>query len=119
MVKKSQFKPSAGRSPKNQRRERVSFAQALSSANRRAHEQANRKGGRRSRKYAWTADAVAGLEDGEDEIESAEWFTRLMRWGLASLLLPLCWVTTWTLLSRFFQVTVDQALWKSAEFWYF
>ncbi len=118
MVKKSPLKPSAGRPPKNQRRERVSFAEALSSANRRAHEQANRKGGRRSKKYAWTADAVAGL-DGEDEIESAEWLTRLVRWGLASLLLPLCWVTTWTLLSRFFQVTVDQALWKSAEFWYF
>src|SRR5687768_4740329 len=112
MVKKSRSKSPAGRSPKNQRRERVSFAQVLSSANRRAHEQANRKGGRRSRKYAWTADAVAGLDE-EDEMESAEWLTRLMRWCLATLLLPLCWVTTWTLLSRFFQVTVDQALWKS------
>ena len=116
MVKKSRPQPSTGRPPKNQRRTRVSFAQVLSSANRRAHEQANRRGGNRSKKYVWTADAANEI----DEVsESGEWLKRLMRWSMASLLLPLCWVTTWTFLSRFSQVTVDQSFWRTAEFWYF
>jgi hypothetical protein len=55
----------------------------------------------------------------EDGAESTEWGRRLMRWSLALLLLPLCWVTSWTFLSRFSQATVDQDFWKTAEFWYF
>jgi hypothetical protein len=35
------------------------------------------------------------------------------------VLLPLCWVTTWTLLSRFSEATLNQEFWKTAEFWYF
>ncbi len=115
MVKKSPQKPTA-RPLKNQRRPRISFAQVLSSANRRAHEQANRRGGNRSKKYVWVADAAAG---NDDEGHSAEWTTRLLRWGFASLLLPLCWVTMWTFLSRFSQATVGTEFWRTPEFWYF
>lgn len=115
MVKKRRPKTSVGRPLKNQRRTRESFAQVLSSASRRAHEQANRKGGNRSKKYVWVADA-AGMEH---ETEPSEWVKRLMRWSIATLLLPFCWVTTWTFLSRFSQATVDQNFWKSSEFWYF
>ena len=70
MVKKPRSKSSASRPLKNQRREKVSFAQVLSSANRRAHEQANRRGGKRAEKFVWAAVAAAELEDG---VESAEW----------------------------------------------
>lgn len=42
-----------------------------------------------------------------------------MRWTLGVVLLPLCWVTTWTFLSRFSQAAVYQDFWKTAEFWYF
>ena len=35
------------------------------------------------------------------------------------MLLPLCWVTTWTFLSRFSQATIYQGFWQSTEFWYF
>jgi len=115
MVKKSQSKP-AGRPLKNQRRTRISFAQVLSSANRRAHEQANRRGGNRGKKYIWAATAAAGMDDGP---ESAEWSRRLLRWSVATLLLPLCWVTMWTFLSRFSQATVGSEFWRTPEFWYF
>ena len=115
MVKKSRSK-SAGRPLKNQRRERVSFAQVLSLANRRAHEQANRRGGNRGKKTIWAATATTA---GDEHSETPEWTKRLLRWSLASLLLPLCWVTMWTFLSRFSQATVDPASWRTPEFWYF
>ena len=116
MVKKPRSKPPAGRLLKNQRRARVSFAQVLSSANLRAHEQANRRCGKRREKYVWAAVAATEVHE---EAESFVWLKRLMRWTLALLLLPLCTVTSWTFLLRFSQATVDQHFWKTTEFWYF
>ncbi|MES2660478.1 MAG: hypothetical protein V4689_17770 [Verrucomicrobiota bacterium] len=108
---------SPGRGPlKNQRRESASFAQVFSSANRRAHEQANRRGGNRDRKTIWSVTSAAEYDDSAD---TAEWLKRMMRWSLALLLLPLCWVTTWTFLSRFSHAAMDQDFWRTAEFWYF
>lgn len=115
MVKKRRSSPTRDGPPKNLRRARVSFAQVLSLASRRAHEQANRKGDSRSRRYAWVADAA----EMDYEPEPSDWIKRPLRWMLALLLLPLCWVTTWTFLSRFSAATVDQNFWKSTEFWYF
>jgi hypothetical protein len=115
-VKKRRLKSSAKPPLKNQRRTRSSFAEVLSSANRRAHEQANRRGGNRGKKFVWAAVAEAEFDD---DMESAEWLKRLMRWSLALMLLPLCWVTSWTFLSRFSQAAVNQDFWKTAEFWYF
>lgn len=100
----------------NQRRTRISFAEVLSLANRRAHEQANRRSGRRVLKSVRAAiDATAA----DDSVGSLEWSQRLMRWLVATVLLPLCWVTTWTLLSRFSHATLEQGFWQSPEFWYF
>jgi hypothetical protein len=115
-LKKRRPKSSAKRPLKNQRRTRMSFAEVLSSANRRAHEQANRRGGNRGKKFVWAAVAEAEFDD---EMESSEWLKRLMRWSLALMLLPLCWVTSWTFLSRFSQAAVNQDFWKTSEFWYF
>lgn len=116
MAKKPRSKTIASRPLKNQRRDRASFAEVISLANRRAHEQANRRCGKRGEKFVWAAVAAAEMDDG---MESAEWSKRLMRWSLALVLLPLCWVTSWTFLSRFSQAAVDQDFWKTAEFWYF
>ncbi len=107
----------AKRPLKNSVRTRVSFSQVLSSASRRAHDQANRKGTGRKEKYSWLAAATTAELDGAEE--SVAFLKRLMRWTIALLLLPLCWVTTWTFLTRFSQATVDQSFWKTAEFWYF
>lgn len=115
-MSKRRSKTPARRPLANQRRTRLSFAEVLSSANRRAHEQANRRSGRRELKSVRAAIAATEVEEG---VESVAWMTRLMRWMLAMVLLPLCWVTTWTLLSRFSRATVDQGFWQSAEFWYF
>ncbi len=115
MVKKSRAK-SAVRPLKNQRRPRISFAQVLSSANRRAHEQANRRGGNRGKRYIWAATAATAADECP---ETGKWSKRLWRWSLASLLLPLCWVTMWTFLSRFSQATLDHASWTTPELWYF
>lgn len=100
----------------NQRRTRASFAEVLSSANRRAHEQANRRGSNRDRKFVWSIMEAAEYDDA---VETIEWLRRMSRWALALVLLPICWVTTWTFLARFSHATVDQNFWKTAEFWYF
>ena len=94
----------------------MSFAEVLSSANRRAHEQANRRSGRRGVK---SVRAVIAAEDYDEHAATVEWLRRVGRWGAAMLLLPLCWVTMWTLLSRFSHATIDQGFWHTASFWNF
>jgi len=100
----------------NQRRERLSFAEVLSLANRRAHEQANRRSGRRELK---SMRAVIAAEDWDQDEGSVAWLMRLARWILALALLPLCWLTMWTLLARFSHATEHLGFWRSAQFWYF
>jgi hypothetical protein len=100
----------------NQRREGASFAEMLSLANRRAHERANRRSGKRELRSVRAAIAATAPDEGGD---SVEWTRRLMRWALALVLLPLCWVTTWTFLSRFSQATMERGFWQTPEFWYF
>lgn len=115
MAKRSSSTPKK-RPKSNQRREGASFAEMLSLANRRAHERANRRSGKRELRSVRAAiAATAPAEEGE----SVEWTRRLMRWLLALVLLPLCWVTTWTFLSRFSQATVERGFWQTPEFWYF
>ncbi len=116
MAKKKQ--PTIRRAPANQRRSRASFAEMVGSANRRAHDTANRRADSRADKFIWSVIGDAVMDD-EVSAESWEGIRRLLRWSLALLLLPLCWVTTWTFLSRFSQATVDQNFWSTAEFWYF
>jgi hypothetical protein len=103
----------------NQRRPKMSFVEALSSMNRRAHDQANRanrKTGNRELKSVRAAIAASSMDEEETQVE---WMRRLVRWGLAAILLPLCWVTMWTLLSRFSHATLEKNFWQSSEFWYF
>lgn len=116
MARKAPTKMTSKRSLKNQRRAKVSFLEGLSSLNRRAQERANRRGGKRGEKFVWAAFAASDVGVGA---ESVEWQRRIFRWSLALLLLPFCWVTSWTFLSRFSQATVHQDFWKTAEFYYF
>jgi hypothetical protein len=94
----------------------MSFAEVLSSANRRAHEQANRRSGRREMK---SVRAVIAATDLDEDPGSVAWLWRLLRWLVAMVLLPLCWVTMWTLLARLEHATFEQNFWQTAEFWYF
>ena len=100
--------------PQNQRRPRESFSQVLRSANRRAHDQVNRRGRKRGEKFIWSVtSSMQGPAIGD------EWTKRILRWSLAAILLPLCWVTTWTFLCRFSQAALHQEFWRTSEFWYF
>ncbi|MGD9419754.1 MAG: hypothetical protein Q7R22_012515 [Verrucomicrobiota bacterium JB025] len=90
---------------------------AVRSANLRAHDRVNnQRAGNRELKTVRATIAATDLEDFEDGVG---WLQRLGRWGLAIAMLPLCWVTMWTLLSRFFHATVEQGFWQSSEFWFF
>jgi hypothetical protein len=104
--------------PQNQRRTRVSFAEMLSSANERAHERANRRTGRRAGRTA-KATIKAAVPEEADELETVGWSRRLLRWLMALVLLPFCWVTLWTLLAQFSRATLHQGFWQTAEFWHF
>src|SRR5690606_38471225 len=116
MGRKQTTKPGRAGAPQNERRTRASLGEVLSTANRRAHEQANRRGEVRRQKYLWVANAAAG--DDED-FETGDWLKRCARWIAAAVLLPLCWVTMWTFLSRFSETHMTQDFWKTSEFWYF
>ena len=59
---KQRIRKSARKPLENQRRTRISFAEAMSSANRRAHEQANRRSGRREMKSVRAAIDAGTLE---------------------------------------------------------
>lgn len=101
----------------NQRRQRMSLGEALSCANQRAHEQANRPAGRRRMKSIHAA--IAADEDYQNSIEIAGWSQRILRWLLGLLLVPPSLVTSLTLLERFSHATINQGFWQTAAFWYF
>lgn len=113
---KAKSKRGPHRKSGNQRRDRVGFADVLSTARRRANEHGNRRTSRRDMKSVWAAVAA---DMPCDPTEAADWGRRMLRWIVALALLPIGWVTTWTFLSRFSQATMNQGFWQTAEFWYF
>jgi hypothetical protein len=113
---KKRSKSTTSRSPLNARRSRTSLAEVLASANRRAHEKANRPAGKRQLKSVRAAIAATAPDAGAD---AAGWTRRMMRWLLALALMPILWVTMWTFLSRFSHAAVHQGFWQTTEFWYF
>jgi len=101
---------------KNQPSRPASFSETIRVANQRAHERANKRRGNRGAK---SVHAAISAVDTDDEFVSLAFLKRLSRWSLAILGLPLCWVTTWTFLSKFSHATLYQGFWQTAEFWYF
>lgn len=100
----------------NRRRRRQTFAEALRRANARAHERTNRRLGQRDLKHVRAA--IAGPAFGYEDAPAGT-LTRLGRWLLGLLLLPLCWVTSWTFFTQFSDATLDHGFWKMPAFWYF
>ena len=112
---KSRSRARSVSSPSNQRRTQPAFLKALGDVNRRAHDHANQRSGKRGMRSIQAAiDGTAPVPD--------EFYTgigkRMLRWLVGMLLLPMCWVTAWTFLLRF-KVNVANGFWQSAEFWYF
>ena len=100
----------------NRRRRRTTFTEALCRANARAHERVNRRLGQRDLKHVRAA--IAGTAYGYEEAPTG-FGTRVMRWMLGALLLPLCWITSWTFFSQFSDATWDYKFWQTSAFWYF
>jgi len=111
------------RKPPNRKRGQKFPYDGLVSVNRRAHERAdtqlgkNRKIVHRPGKSVWAS--IAMEEPAMDVEQAAGFLKRVARWTLAMLLLPLCWVTSWTFLETFSQATLEQGFWQSPQFWYF
>lgn len=64
----------------------------------------------------WASIAIEEIP--EDDVE-AGFLTQAVRVLLAMVLLPVCWVTTWTFLKQFSHATVERGFWQSSQFWYF
>lgn len=106
----------SGRAPTSRGRGRATLGELLSGVNRRAHETANRRSGKRGMRSVQAAIAASGPMD---EFTRRTVANRMMSWMAGILLLPPCWVTLWTLLSRFSEATLSQGFWQTAEFWFF
>lgn len=97
-------------------RSKPSLREFLQATNRRAHDQANRKMGRRDLKSIHAAIAETAIDDGLDPVDFLQTTIRFL---IGLILLPFCWVTTWTLLFRFSHATLEQGFWQTPSFWYF
>jgi len=115
-IRKKQVRLGSNTGGGNRRRRRPTFAEALRRANARAHERVNRRLGQRELKNirASFAGPAAGYID-----PPAGAMTRMGRWMIGLLLLPLCWITSWTFFSQFSDATIDHGFWKMPSFWYF
>jgi len=89
----------------------------LRSLNKRSHDKTNRRLNSRGGKPVWAAIALDDFD--EDDDGTVGILQTLFRLLMAAILLPLCWVTTWTFLKRFSHATLEQGFWHSPQFWYF
>ncbi len=100
----------------NRRRRSPTLTEALARASARAHERTNRRLNQRELKHVRAS--IAGTSFGYEEAPTGI-LTRIMRWMIGLLMLPLCWVTSWTFFSQFSNATLDHGFWKMPAFWYF
>jgi hypothetical protein len=111
--------PLSERLSKNRRRTRPSFAEVIRDANRRAHDQTNRRLNRRDEKSVQAAIAATAPTFADDDEQEIPLPTRALRWLGALLLAPLVIVTFWTFLSQFSSAALDRRIWQTSAFWYF
>jgi len=104
-----------GSSTGNRARRRQSLSEALSKANARAHERINRRLNQRELKNVRAAFApTVGYMDPPTGA-----ITRVWRWVIGLLMLPFCWITSWTFFAQFTNATLDRHFWSTPAFWYF
>ncbi len=88
----------------------------LRGINKRSHDKTNRRLNSRGGRPVLAAATMEYAEDEEGTIGILERFLRLL---VILVMLPLCWVTTWTFLRTFSRATVEEGFWQSPQFWYF
>lgn len=96
--------------------QRHTLRYAFASANRRAHDRANRRMGLRQTRSIHAAIAEIHEDEGLDYCSI---WRKICRSLAALALLPVCWITSWTLLVRFSHATLEQGFWQAPSFWYF
>jgi hypothetical protein len=99
------------------RKRRQSFSEVLAKANARAHDRINRRLGQRELKHVRAAIAGTAIMGYEDP--PAGVITRMIRWMFGLLLLPFCWITSWTFFQRFSDAAQTRQFWEVPNFWYF
>jgi hypothetical protein len=100
----------------NRRRRSPTLTEALARASARAHERTNRRLNQRGLKHVRAS--IAGTSFGYEDAP-AGLLVRMGRWMIGLLLLPLCWITSWTFFSQFSNATLDHGFWRMPAFWYF
>ena len=115
-TRKKQIRLGSTTSGSNRRRRRQPLSEALRRANARAHERVNRRLGQRDLKHVRAA--IAGTAFGYEDPPTGV-LTRLTRWLVGLVILPFCWITSWTFFSQFTDATLDHHFWAMPAFWYF
>lgn len=100
---------------RNKARGGMTLFQTMRELNRKALNKTNRHTNLREYKHIRAALA----EDREYDEYELTWSTRLLRWLLALILIPVCVVTTQTFWSQFSHETMERGFWRTPEFWYF
>ena len=101
--------------PRNVSRPSQSFVDQLRAAGRKASITANQPYDGDSHRHI---RATLAQEQSYMEMELS-FGLRFLRWVVALLLLPVCFVTTYTLISQFSNETIHRRMWVTREFWYF
>ncbi len=101
----------------NRKRERPEKGEGfLRSLNQRSHDKANRRLNRAGGKSVWASIAIEEIPGDSADTAFSQTLVRLL---LSAVLLPFCWVTTWTFLKMFSHATIERGFWQSPQFWYF
>lgn len=99
----------------NKARVRHTFIDHIRDASHRAEALANRPANARPHRHIQAALA----EDRVYQPEDLPILNRMLRWLIALLLLPICFVTSYTFTGQFSNATLDKGFWFSREFWFF
>ena len=100
---------------RNVSRPSQSFVDQLRAAGRRASMTANQPYDGSSMRHI---QATLAQEQSFMDVELS-FGIRFLRWVVGLLLLPICFITTYTLISQFSSETLHRRLWLTQEFWYF
>ncbi len=100
---------------RNKQRDSTGFMDHIREANRRASISANRPLEGRSLRHVQASLA----ETQEYDDATINGWSRLLRWILALMLLPLCYVTSATFMGQFSNEALHKGFWHSKEFWFF
>ena len=100
---------------RNKARVRHTFMDHIRDASHRAELVANRPANARSLRHIQAALAEDRLYQSDD----LPILNRMFRWFIALLLLPVCFVTSYTFTGQFSNATLNKGFWFSREFWFF